>query len=75
MVAEVTGLGLDQAFSALRQHARGHKVPAPQAEAPVVPAVDPDVAGRRRAETLGLLREMAADASQGHALGREDFGT
>jgi len=42
---------------------------------PVLSVAVADGAGRRRAETLGLLREMAADASQGHALGREDFGT
>lgn len=54
---------------------RCNGAPAPQPEAPVVPAVDPDVAGRRRAETLGLLSEIAADASEADALGRDDFGT
>jgi len=87
MVAEATGLGLDQAFSALRHHARRDNIrlldiadeiiagtlaaqpldpetPAPRPEAPALAAVDPDGAGQRRAEILGLLGEMAADTGQ-----------
>jgi hypothetical protein len=87
MVAEVAGVGLDQAFSALRYHARRHnlrlldvahdviagtlaahsldpEVPASRPEATAVASADPDVAGQRRAEILGLLGEMAADTGQ-----------
>ncbi len=95
VVAEVAGVGLDEAFSALRYHARlnGRRLldvagdviagtlpaqsldPEPpagaQADDPAVTTVDCADTGERRAEILGLLGEIAADAGQVDASSRE----